>query len=87
MTTASPTPRSEEATVCGLPIEGGEDIVQPLAALVIIKMFDGDSPVGVGHKVRATAGLSTVEALGMVDYARVRLEDALRREERGDGDA
>lgn len=68
-----------EATVCGLPLEGGEDIGQPVAALLVVKTFDGDSEVGVCYQVRATGGLSTVEALGMADYAVLRIRDGLSR--------
>ncbi len=63
--------------VCGLPIIGGEEIGQPLAALVIVKSFDGDSEVGVSYQVRATEGLSTVECLGMANLAVLRLANAL----------
>ena len=65
--------------VCGLPLEGADDIGQPVAALVIVKTFDGDSEIGVCYRVRATGGLSTVEALGMADYAALRLREGLRR--------
>ena len=76
------------ADVCGLPLEGGGDIGQPVAALVVVKTFDGDSEIGVCYRVRATGGLSTVEALGMADFAALRLREALRRhggEEDDDG--
>jgi hypothetical protein len=72
---------SETVTVCGLPLEGGEDLGQPVAALVIVKTFDQDSEVGVCYQVRATGGLSTVEALGMAGYAAIRLSEALKRGE------
>jgi hypothetical protein len=70
---------AETPAVCGLPLEGSEDIGQPVAALVIVKTFDADSEVGVCYQVRATGGLSTVEALGMADYAVLRIRDGLRR--------
>jgi hypothetical protein len=72
---------AETVTVCGLPLEGGEDIGQPVAALVIVKTFDEDSEVGVCYQVRATGGLSTVEALGMADYAVIRISEALKHRE------
>jgi hypothetical protein len=62
---------------CGLPLAGGEDIAQPVAALVVVKSFDADADAGVCYLVRATEGLSAVEALGMADYAVVRLREAL----------
>lgn len=65
------------AEVCGLPIIGGEEIGQPLAALVIVKSFDEDSEIGVSYQVRATEGLSTVECLGMANLAVLRLAGAL----------
>ena len=70
---------TETVTVCGLPLEGGEEIGQPVAALVIVKTFDETSEVGVCYQIRATGGLSTVEALGMADYAVIRISDGLRR--------
>lgn len=68
---------ADETFVCGLPIEGGEDIGRPLAALVVVKSFDEDSSVGVCYQVRATEGLSTVECLGMAELAVLRLKEAL----------
>ena len=65
------------ATVCGLPIDGAEEVTQPLAALVVVKCFDPDSEVGVSYRVRATTGLSSVEALGMADFAVLRLKNEL----------
>lgn len=64
--------------VCGLPLVGGEDITQPIAALVVVKCFDPDAEAGVRHPVRATEGLSVTEALGMARKAVVELEEALR---------
>ena len=75
-----------EPAVCGLPLEGGEDTGQPVAALVILKTFDQDSEVGVCYQVRATDGLSTVEALGMADYAVLRIRDGLSCHGKGDDD-
>jgi hypothetical protein len=68
---------SESTHVCGLPIEGGEHIGQPLAALVVVKSFDEDSEVGVSYQVRATSGLTTVECLGMAELAVLKLRNAL----------
>jgi hypothetical protein len=73
-----------EPAVCGLPLVGGEEIGQPIAALVVVKSFDPDSEAGVCYQVRATDGLSTVEALGMADYAVLRLSNSLRRRDGGD---
>ena len=75
---------TETSTVCGLPLEGGEDIGHAVAALVIVKTFDESSEIGVCYRVRATDGLSTVEALGMADYAVLRIRDGLRRGDGGD---
>jgi hypothetical protein len=45
---------------------------------VIVKTFDMDAEAGVCYQVRATDGLSTVEALGMAGYAELKLREALR---------
>lgn len=74
-----------EGTVCGLPLPGTDNIGQPVAALVIIKTFDASSDIGVAYQIRATEGLSTVEGLGMADYATLILQESLRR--RKDSDA
>ena len=76
-----------DATVCGLPLEGGEEIRGvPVAALVVLKTFDEGSETGVCHRVLATGGLSVVEAYGMAGYGVLRLSEALRRHGEDDGD-
>jgi len=74
------------AEVCGMPLIGGEDFGQPVAALVVVKSFDPDGEAGVSYQVRATDGLSTVEALGMADYAVLRIRDGLSRHGKDDDD-
>jgi hypothetical protein len=67
-----------DVAACGLPLVAGEEIGRPIAAIVVVKTFDPDSEVGVCYRVHATEGLSTVEALGMADYAVLKLSKALR---------
>jgi len=50
-------------TVAGMTLEGENDIMQPLAAVVCIKGLDEDGKVC--YWSRATEGLSTTEAQGM----------------------
>jgi hypothetical protein len=52
-----------KATVAGLDLEGENDIMQPLAAVVCVKGLDEDGHVC--YWSRATEGLSTTEAQGM----------------------
>lgn len=52
-----------DVTVAGLPVEGENDIMQPLAAVVVIKGLDESG--NVCYWSRATEGLMTTEALGM----------------------
>ncbi len=52
-----------EATVAGMELPGDNDIVQPLAAVVVIKGLDADNRIA--YWSRATDDLSTTEALGM----------------------
>lgn len=59
-------------TVAGLPLEGENDIMQPLAAVVCIKGLDAEGKVA--YWSRATDGVTTTEALGMA----VGLVDDLR---------
>lgn len=64
-----------DLTAVGLPLDAGDDDkdIQPLAALVVVKTFEPDGECGVGYRVRATDGLSDVEAYGMAKLAAVRL--------------
>jgi hypothetical protein len=64
-----------DLTACGLRLESGDgdEDLQPIAALVIVKVFEPDGDCGVGYMVRATSGLSDVEAYGMAKLAAVRL--------------
>jgi hypothetical protein len=50
-------------TVAGLPLEGENDIMQPLAAVVCIKGLDAEGKVC--YWSRATEGLTLTEAQGM----------------------
>jgi hypothetical protein len=52
-----------DVTVAGLPLAGGNDIMQPLAAVVCIKGLDESGRVC--YWSRATEGLSVTEAQGM----------------------
>jgi len=47
----------------------GDEDIQPVAALVIVKVFDPDNEAGCNYLVRATDGLTTVEAYGMAKLA------------------
>jgi hypothetical protein len=62
-------------TVLGLPLEGMPEDVTPLAAIVVVKALDEDG--GPAYYCRATDGLSTVEALGMLAYGDVTLRSFL----------
>lgn len=66
--------------VLGLPLHLGEgdadDIMSPLAAVTVLKYLDSEGTVS--YMVRGTTeGVSTVEAIGMVRYALVKLEEQL----------
>lgn len=61
-----------DVTIAGMELSGENDIMQPLAAVVVIKGLDADG--NVAYWSRATDGLSTTEALGMA----VGLVDDLR---------
>lgn len=50
-----------------MPLEGETDIVQPLAALVVVKGLDADGEVA--YWARATADVTSVECYGMAMYA------------------
>jgi hypothetical protein len=52
-----------DITVAGLLVEGENDIMQPLAAVVCVKGLDADGEVA--YWSRATGGLSRTEAIGM----------------------
>lgn len=75
--------RSEDSppTVCGLSIVDMPQDVTPLAAVVVVKALDeyGDP----AYYARATEGVLTVEAVGMLTYA----DESLRRRWRESGDA
>ena len=71
------------AQVCGLDIVNMPEEISPLAALVVLKAFDEDGDVT--YYARATEGVTTVEALGMVALADVRLRTALLEPDDEDG--
>ena len=48
------------------------EVLHPVAALVIVKAMDR-ADGSVAYRVRATEGISTVEAFGMAGYAADRL--------------
>lgn len=63
------------AQVCGLELVEMPDDISPIAALVVLKAFDAEGDVA--YYARATEGVTTVEALGMVVLADVRLRSAI----------
>lgn len=63
------------ATAFGLTVAGMPEDVSPLAALTVMKALDADGDLC--YWALATEGVSTVEALGMAEYACVRLRAAL----------
>ena len=75
----------DELTVLGLPLEADEDDdirdCTPLCAVVILKALDSNGEVR--YYTSATAGLKSVEALGMVRYAGLKLEHGLVDNEEG----
>lgn len=60
-----------------LDVEDDDEInfVQPLCAVIMLKALNQDGRVC--YLSRATAGLTSVEALAMVRYAELRLEHGL----------
>lgn len=59
--------------VCGLPLQGGLDEGEvPLEAIVVVKHLTVDG--SVAYTPYATPEVTTVEALGMLDHARRKLE-------------
>lgn len=66
-----------DASFFGMTIEGLEDTDQVISAVIVVKMFDEKSPTGVSYLPTATDGLTTVEALGMMEYAGVRLRASM----------
>jgi hypothetical protein len=70
----------DEAEIFGMPLRGLEKDAQVISAVVIVKMFDAESPTGVSYMTTATDGLTTVEGLGMVQYADVKLRSDMRCE-------
>lgn len=70
------------ALVLGMPLDGEPDdpinTATPLCALVVVKALNED-----GHEqyyTAATGGLKSVEALGMAEYAVLKLKVGLKRE-------
>ncbi|MCW2904455.1 MAG: hypothetical protein JWO67_6720 [Streptosporangiaceae bacterium] len=65
-----------EYTVLGMKLDTEHaDLAQPLAALVVVKGLDAEGRVA--YWAMATEDIQTVEALGMANYAKVRLEKSL----------
>ena len=63
-----------EAEFFGLPLRGVDAGRQVISSVVIMKSFVEDSETGVGYSMAATDGLTTVEALGMMEYAIMKLK-------------
>jgi hypothetical protein len=66
-----------EANFFGLPLEGINSDKQVIAAVVVIKSFDEESETSVAYSMGATDGLTSVEALGMMEYANMMLRKQL----------
>lgn len=78
--TAPDVQGSGDWTLLGMPIArnpNGEDdtILQPESALVVIKALDNNGTVT--WRARSTEGLTAVEALGIANFARKKLEDQM----------
>lgn len=66
-----------EAKFFGLPLEGINSDKQVIAAVVVMKCFEEDSETSVAYSMGATDGLTSVEALGMMEYANIILRKQL----------
>jgi hypothetical protein len=68
-----------DRTILGMPLDAdGDDALwlgTPLEAVVIVKMLNGNGDIA--YVASATAGLKDVEALGMLHYARLRMETGM----------
>lgn len=65
------------ANFFGLPLEGIDSDKQVIAAVVVMKSFDEESETSVAYSMGATDGLTSVEALGMMEYANMMLRKQL----------
>lgn len=65
--------------VCGLPLVDMPEDVTPLAAVVVVKVLDEDGDPT--YYARATDGLLTVEAVGMLAYADEELRNRWRTDD------
>lgn len=61
------------------------EVLHPIAALVVVKTLDQDG--SVAYRVRATEGVSVVEAFGMAGYAADLLRAGFPHNCEDDGDA
>lgn len=66
-----------EMTVAGMPLTGIDvpDEEVPIAAVVVLKLLNAEG--ALAYRPAATEGLSTVEALGMIQYAQIKLSMGL----------
>lgn len=75
------TQQERDCTVLGMTLNTGEDdpitTAQPLAAVIVVKVLDEDGDLC--YLTGATDGLTTVECLGMTEFAVLKLKHALRR--------
>lgn len=75
-----------DCTILGMPLDAGEDnaitTAQPLCGFVVVKSLDEDGEVV--YLTGATEGLSSVECLGMAEYAALRLRTGIARRMGGD---
>lgn len=61
----------------GLPLDGIDSDKQVISAVVVMKSFDDDTETGVAYSMGATDGLTSVEALGMMEFAIMMLKKQL----------
>jgi hypothetical protein len=76
-----------DCTVLGMPLDvkNGDPIItaQPIVAFIVVKVLTEDGRED--YLTGATAGLHTVECLGMADYAVEKLRHGLRKRFGGHG--
>lgn len=76
----------DDCTILGMPLELSEDdellSIQPISGFVVVKGIDETGRLR--HYTAATDGLTSVECLGMAEYAALKLRAGL--DPRGDGD-
>jgi hypothetical protein len=68
-----------DAQFFGMPLKGVNDDIQVISAVLVVKMFEGESETGVAYQTCATDGLTTVEALGMIEFAGVKIRHDMNK--------